>query len=89
MNIEYKYRMDWLFDFEKKIYVKIDSTWFDFTDFKNHPGGNDILKEYHCKNATEVFNGVKGHFDGYVDSTMDTYVVKNLFLIVYLNLIKK
>ena len=48
--------MDWLFDFQNKIYVKIDSSWFDFTNFKDHPGGNQILKSYHCKDATHKFN---------------------------------
>lgn len=80
--------MDWLFDFQNKIYVKIDSSWFDFTNFKDHPGGNQILKSYHCKDATHAFNEIKGYYNGYVVSKLEEYIITNIFLMTYLNLMK-
>ena len=45
------------------IYIKIDNHWFDLTNYKDHPGGYNILKKYHLKNATEAFDNIRDHID--------------------------
>jgi cytochrome b involved in lipid metabolism len=37
------------------IYVKIFETWYDFTNFKDHPGSYEVLKAYHLKDATNAY----------------------------------
>lgn len=76
---------EWSLDLRGKIYVKIDTNWFDLTDYRNHPGGKSILKRYHLKDATEAFNEIKGHCDTYVDMLLDDYLIRNKMLVAYLN----
>ena len=66
------------------VYIKIDSNWFDVTNFKNHPGGTYVLKRYHLKDATKAFNEVI-HMDGLVLLLMEKYKVKDINLIESLN----
>ncbi len=72
---------------EDKIYIKIENHWFDLTNYDKHPGGKDILKKFHLKDATNDFNLIKGHNDGYVDLLLEEFEIKNQLLLVYLNLI--
>jgi cytochrome b involved in lipid metabolism len=76
---------NWSHDIRQKLYVKIDSHWFDLTLYRAHPGGYSILKRYHLKDATEAFNEVKGHCDTFVDSMMREYIVTDKLLVAYLN----
>jgi cytochrome b involved in lipid metabolism len=79
----------WSFNIKNNIYVKIDNHWFDLTVYDTHPGGSGILKKYHCKDATEFFNNIKGHNDTYVESLLKKQVIKNIFLVKYLDLIEQ
>lgn len=46
------------------ICICIDNYWFDVTEYASkHPGGIDILRRYHMKDATDAFNDVRGHGD--------------------------
>ena len=57
---------------EERIIIIIDDLKFDVTDFlKKHPGGPEIIKKYNGKDATEAFNAIRGHYDGYVDGMLD------------------
>jgi cytochrome b involved in lipid metabolism len=78
-----------MFPIDNKIYIKIDNHWFDLTNYKDHPGGLSILKKYHLKDATIDFNLIKGHGDGYAEGKLIEFEIKNILLIVYLNLILK
>lgn len=69
---------------EDKLYIKVENHWFDVTNY-NHPGGREIFKKYHLKDATHEFNTIKGHVDSYVDSLLEEFQVKNPLLIIYLN----
>ena len=74
------------------IYVCIDDHWFDLTNFKDHPGGYEMLRKYHMKDATDEFNDIKGHSDEYCFSLMKKYEIKSFinisicydYLVVYL-----
>ncbi len=77
------------FDLKNKIYVMIDNHWFDLTNYIDHPGGMTILKKYHLKDCTKEFNSIKGHEDAFALSKLNDLLIKNTFLIIYLNLIKK
>jgi len=77
------------FDISNKIYVQIDNTWFDLTSYTDHPGGAQIFKQYHLKNATKAFNQIRGHGDSLVFSKLEELEIKNILLNVYLNLIRK
>lgn len=76
-----------MFIYNDKIYIKIDNYWFDLTDYIEHPGGIQILKKYHLKDATKDFNNIKGHADILVDNLLTKYEIKNKLLIIFLNLI--
>jgi len=54
-----------------KIHVKIDEHWFDLSSYNNHPGGYQILKKYHLKDATQDFNRIRGHGEGYVQDLLE------------------
>lgn len=75
------------FDLSNKIYIQIDKYWFDFTNFTNHPGGTKILRDFHLKDGTSMFNGIKEHHDSYIEGKLDDLLIKNNLLIVYLNLL--
>ncbi len=77
-----------MFDVDDKIYVKIDNHWFDLTNYNSHPGGKQILKKYHLKDATKDFNFVRGHNDELVEDLLKQFEIKNNLLIIFLNLIK-
>ena len=50
----------------EKTIIIIDDHYFDVTNYlDDHPGGKCILKKYHLKDATSIFNSIKGHGDGY------------------------
>ena len=69
------------------IYVCIDNYWFDLTNFKDHPGGLSILMKYHLKDATEIFNEVKGHHDEYCYSLMKKFEIKDKDILKTLGLL--
>ena len=75
------------YDLENKVYICIDNHWFDLTEFKNHPGGVEILKTYHLKDGTIYFNQIRGHYDEYVIGLLYKYEIKNKLLLIYLDLI--
>ena len=57
---------------QNRIVVTIDDYQFDLTGYASeHPGGRAILNKYKNKDATEIFNRVKGHGDAYVLGVMD------------------
>ena len=59
-----------------KIIIFIDDHKFDVTEYANtHPGGKKILKKYNKKDATQAFNEVKGHGDGYALSLLDEFCI--------------
>ena len=59
-----------------KIIIIIDDYLFDVTNYcVSHPGGSYILKKYHMKDATEEFNKVKGHSDGYALGLLEKYCI--------------
>lgn len=63
----------------ERVIIIIDDHKFDVTDFlKHHPGGPEIIRKYNGKDATEAFNEIKGHFDGYVDSKLDEMCIGKL-----------
>jgi len=76
-----------MFIVDDKIYVKIDDHWFDLTEYNSHPGGMEILKKYHLKDATNEFNKIKGHDDEIVYEKLKKSEIKNKLLIIFLNLI--
>ena len=77
------------FDVSNKIYIQIDKSWFDLTDYTDHPGGTQIFKEYHLKDATNLFNKIKGHGDSLVFDKLEELEIKDILLNLYLNLIRK
>lgn len=72
-----------------KIYVRIDNHWFDLSNYKDHPGGQNIFKKYHLKDATSIFNETRGHADTSVESRLRMYEIKNIMLLIFLRLILK
>ena len=59
---------------DEKIIVIIEGYKFDLTEYANsHPGGVKLLKKFHNKDATEEFNRIKGHSDGYALGLMEKY----------------
>lgn len=67
--------------FENKIYICIDNCWFDVTNYTQHPGGIHILRKYHLKNATNIFNLYSFHQEIYVLSLMEKYQIHDADLI--------
>ena len=60
----------------EKIVIFIDNYKFDITEYANkHPGGKKILEKYNNKDATNAFNNVKGHCDGYVLGLLDEFCI--------------
>lgn len=50
------------------IIIIIDNHYFDVTEYANkHPGGANIIKKFHLKDATIAFNKIKGHLLQYVE----------------------
>jgi len=78
-----------MFTIDDKIYIRIDNYWFDLTNYKDHPGGIGILKKYHLKDATNDFNLIRGHSDGFTEGKLIELEIKNVLLLDYLNLIVK
>ena len=60
------------------IYVKIFETWYDFTNFKDHPGSYEVLKAYRLKDATNAYLKFKGHN---FERIKVEYIIKNEKLI--------
>lgn len=69
---------------DNKIYFSIDGFWFDVTEYKDHPGGTRILRKYHLKDATEIFNLYKCHQETYVFDLMEKYQIHDKELIAKL-----
>jgi cytochrome b involved in lipid metabolism len=60
----------------EKIIIFIDDYKFDITEYAHkHPGGKKILKKYNNKDATNAFNNVRGHSDGYVLGLLDKFCI--------------
>lgn len=74
-----------MFSLDNMIYVKIDKYWFNLTNYKEHPGGLEILKKYHLKDATIVFNSIRGHCDSNVEQLLTDFQIKDNLLIIFLN----
>ena len=61
---------------KSKVIIIIDDYKFDVTDYQHiHPGGKKILQKYNNKDATEAFNNVKGHSDGYALGLLDEFCI--------------
>ena len=61
---------------QEKIIIIIDDHYFDVTEYaKTHPGGIRILKKFHLKDATDEFNKIKGHSDGYALGLLDKFCI--------------
>ena len=59
-----------------KIIIFIDDYKFDVTEYANtHPGGKKILQKYNGKDATQAFNDVRGHADGYILYLLDKFCI--------------
>jgi cytochrome b involved in lipid metabolism len=57
---------------DQNIILWIDGHCFDVTKYvSKHPGGIMILKKYHNRDATEVFNQIRGHHDAYVEDLLE------------------
>jgi cytochrome b involved in lipid metabolism len=76
-------------EFINKIYIKIDDHWFDVTNYRDHPGSYSILKKYHLKDASEEFNRVKGHSDGYANGLLDEFLIKDKELVKKIEMLCK
>ena len=62
-----------------KTIIIIDNYYFDVTEYMHlHPGGSSILSKYHLKDATNVFNSVKGHNDEYALDLLDKYCIGHI-----------
>ena len=61
---------------DKKCVIIIDNYYFDVTNYLDkHPGGANILKKYHMKDATNIFNSIKGHGDSYALDLMESMCI--------------
>lgn len=59
-----------------KVIIIIDNYKFDVTNYLyKHPGGKKILQKFKNKDATQAFNAIKGHCDGYVLSLLDEFCI--------------
>ena len=59
-----------------RIIIIIDDYLFDVTNYmKDHPGGKKILQKFNNKDATQAFNEVNGHHDGYVLGLLDEFCI--------------
>ena len=73
-----------------KTIVIIDDHYFDVTHYiHTHPGGKNILKKFHLKDATNEFNSIKGHGDEYAISLLDKYCIGHINLVNISDYIKK
>ena len=60
----------------EKIVIIIDDHYFDVTEYaQKHPGGSNIIKKFHLKDATTAFNEIKGHADSYVESLLEDFCI--------------
>lgn len=78
-----------MFPLDNMIYIKIDKYWFNLTNYKDHPGGLQILKKYHLKDATVEFNSIRGHCDTNVERLLTDFQIKDNLLLIFLNSIKR
>ena len=61
----------------KKIILLIDGHSFDVTSYASqHPGGIKILEKYHNKDATQVFNEIRGHDETFVQDLLEKMEIK-------------
>lgn len=61
---------------KNKVIIIIDNYKFDVTNYLyKHPGGKKILQKFNNKDATQAFNEIKGHCDGYVLSLLDEFCI--------------
>ena len=74
-----------MFSLDNMIYIKIDKYWFNLTNYKDHPGGLQILKKYHLKDATVDFNSIRGHCDSNVEQLLANFQIKDNLLLIFLN----
>tara|TARA_B100000524_G_C23352566_1_gene262668 strand:- start:77 stop:295 length:219 start_codon:yes stop_codon:yes gene_type:complete len=61
---------------DNKCIIIIDGYYFDVTQYLDkHPGGRLILRKHHMKDATTVFNSIKGHGDSYAIDLMESMCI--------------
>ena len=59
-----------------KVIIVIDNHRFDVTGYMDrHPGGKKILQKFNNKDATDAFNEVRGHHDGYVLGLLEEFCI--------------
>jgi hypothetical protein len=64
--------------------VLIDNKWYNLTDFLPlHPGGSNIIKKFHMRDATIEFNKVKGHVN--FGRSLNSYMITDENIIMKLN----
>jgi cytochrome b involved in lipid metabolism len=51
-------------------HVKIERHWFDLSSYLNHPGGIQILKKFHLRDATD-------HQEGYVQHMLENTEIRD------------
>lgn len=56
------------------MYIKLYDNWYDFTNYKEHPGGYELLKAYDRKDATILYNKYKSHN---IKNIKDEYKIKD------------
>lgn len=67
----------------ESIIISIDNYWFDVSEYASkHPGGYEILKKYHLKDATKAFNEIRGHADSL--HMLESFEIKNKKLVEHL-----
>jgi cytochrome b involved in lipid metabolism len=70
--------------FFSNTYVKISDKWYNVTNFlKTHPGGENILRKYNKKDATEKFYSISGHYN-YLH-TLDDFLIRDEKILNKLN----
>ncbi len=70
--------------FSNSIIIKINNNWYDITEYLDiHPGGADVLINYHLRDATEGFNRLRAH--KYVQETLNKYKITDKATIEKLN----
>ena len=70
--------------FKSKIYIMINNKWYNLTEFSElHPGGEEILRKLHKKDATDSFSSMPGH-SNYLNS-LKNFLITNKVLLDNLN----
>lgn len=65
------------------IVIIVDDHYFDVTEYADsHPGGRKLLENFHMKDATDAFNEVAGHSDGFAVALLDRLCIGRVGAVV-------